>query len=365
MACTCDEIPRLVSLAKASCVIGEYEKAKNIGYLPAWYKIGKALETSNPDQAYTAYLMAARCGNPNAQHQLATWYEKGNARPHIARNKPIAFAWYLLAAEQGLSKAQYHLGTCFLNGDGVTADATQAVRWYTRAAQNNANAAYELGCRYELGIGVTADMKEAVRQYTSAAERGHVEAMNKLVTYYRGTDNNPTLADRWAQIAEAAKQKASEKNDAILERKDEKKVAAMASEDTKEADDEKQESAKVEELSSNEKKALASTPFVVIDESFKEALDSDGLRGCRNTIMQHVDDFIMNPLNNTLDTKRLKGIANVLRIRSGNYRIFIIEQITRDFTIYHIDSVVIRSDAYRQSILARIEKRAQELNKKS
>jgi TPR repeat protein len=366
MAEAYDEIPTMVSLAKTLCSIDDYEAAKKIGYIPAWYSLGKALETSRPDQALAAQLIASRYGNPKAQHQLALWHEKGNARPYIARNKSTAFAWCLLAAEQGLPEAEYQLGNYYLNGDGISAAPAQAVQWYTRAAPHNPNAAYELGCRYERGTGVAAvDLKQAVGFYTSAAEHGHVEAMNKLVTYYRGTGANATRAERWQLCIQAAtKKRANEKKEAELDGKDEKKTS-LAKTATDDKDEEKEESANVEELSGKEKRGLTSTLCIAIDENFKEALGSDGLRRNKATVLQHISDFSMDPLNNTLDIKKLKGFANVLRIRSGDYRIFIIMQVIGDMVIYHIDTIVPRGDAYKQQVLARIESKALELNKKS
>ncbi len=45
--------------------------------------------------------------------------------------------------------AQYNLGICYANGQGVTKDEAEAVKWYRKAAeQNHAMAQYNLGVCY-------------------------------------------------------------------------------------------------------------------------------------------------------------------------------------------------------------------------
>lgn len=46
----------------------------------------------------------------------------------------VSFAWYMRAAALGHRQAQTAVGYCFLHGSGATKDASQAVRWFRRAA---------------------------------------------------------------------------------------------------------------------------------------------------------------------------------------------------------------------------------------
>ena len=59
----------------------------------------------------------------------------------VAKNESEAVRWYTLAANQGDTDAQYNLGVCYERGIGVAKNESEAVRWYTLAAkQGQANA---------------------------------------------------------------------------------------------------------------------------------------------------------------------------------------------------------------------------------
>ena len=76
-----------------------------------------------------------------------------------------------------LSKAQNRLGWMYYKGIGVKQDDAEALRWYTKAAeQGDADAQYHLGDRYYLGEGVKKDYAEALRWWKKAAEQGHARA---------------------------------------------------------------------------------------------------------------------------------------------------------------------------------------------
>ena len=58
----------------------------------------------------------------------------------------------------------------YVNGEGVPQNATEAVQWYRRAAeQGNANAQLNLGSMYEYGTGVERDFIQAQKWYNLAA----------------------------------------------------------------------------------------------------------------------------------------------------------------------------------------------------
>jgi TPR repeat protein len=77
--------------------------------------------------------------------------------------------------------AQYGQGNCYYNGDGVTQDYKEAVKWYTKAAgKDYAASQYNLGECYFYGTGVTKDSEEAIKWYTKAAKQGNFEAIVAL-----------------------------------------------------------------------------------------------------------------------------------------------------------------------------------------
>ncbi len=91
-----------------------------------------------------------------------------------------AVRWYTKAAEQGDAQAQTNLGWMYEYGRGVPQDYKEAMRWYRlAAAQGHAQAQTNLGVMYANGQGVPQDYKEAMRWYTKAAEQGHNAAANE------------------------------------------------------------------------------------------------------------------------------------------------------------------------------------------
>jgi hypothetical protein len=79
------------------------------------------------------------------------------------------------------AETQYKRGMAYANGQGVTQNDTEAVKWYRKAAeQGHANAQYFLGWMYENGRGVAQNDFEAVKWYRKAAEQGHADAQNAL-----------------------------------------------------------------------------------------------------------------------------------------------------------------------------------------
>ena len=104
----------------------------------------------------------------------------------------------MLKAKSGEAEAQNALGEAYYDGKGVTENLPEAVKWFTRAAeQENAKAEYNLGNCYYYGYGVYQNYGEAEKWYTKAAEQGCAEAQNSLGYYYEINDLNPKKAVKW------------------------------------------------------------------------------------------------------------------------------------------------------------------------
>ena len=103
-----------------------------------------------------------------------------------------------LKAKSGEAEAQNDLGEAYYDGKGVTENLPEAVKWFTKAAeQENAKAQYNLGICYYYGNGVYQNYGEAEKWYTKAAEQGYAEAQNSLGYYYEIDDLNPKKAVEW------------------------------------------------------------------------------------------------------------------------------------------------------------------------
>lgn len=85
------------------------------------------------------------------------------------------------AANDGVPEAAFEVGERYLTGNGVEANAAEALKWFEKAvAKGSAPAAFRLGMAYEKGQGVTRDRGRARTNYVLAAESGHLKAMHNL-----------------------------------------------------------------------------------------------------------------------------------------------------------------------------------------
>ena len=74
----------------------------------------------------------ANTGDPEAQSDLGLLYLEGQG---ITQDDPEAVRWFRLAAEQGHAVAQSNLGMMYAGGRAVIQDPVEAVRWYRLAAE--------------------------------------------------------------------------------------------------------------------------------------------------------------------------------------------------------------------------------------
>lgn len=130
--------------------------------------------------------LKAKSGEAEAQNALGEAYYDGKG---VTENLPEAVKWFTKAAEQENAKAEYNLGNCYYYGYGVYQNYGEAVKWYTKAAeQEYAEAQNSLGYCYEFGEGVDKNLKEAVKWYPKAAEQGLPLAQCNLGACYENGD---------------------------------------------------------------------------------------------------------------------------------------------------------------------------------
>lgn len=132
-------------------------------------------------------MLKAKSGEAEAQNALGEAYYDGKG---VTENLTEAVKWFTKAAEQENAKAEYNLGNCYYYGYGVQyKDYGEAVKWYTKAAEQGcAEAQNSLGYCYEFGEGVDKNLKEAVKWYTKAAEQGLPLAQCNLGACYENGD---------------------------------------------------------------------------------------------------------------------------------------------------------------------------------
>jgi TPR repeat protein len=145
----------------------------------------------------------ANGGDPQAQLLVGLRYLKG---VRVAVNQPEAAKWIRKAAAH-YPVAQYWMAQITEYGNGVSADAGEALRWYQLAARHgNRDAMYNLGVDYAQGLGTQRDYAQSARWFARAAELGVTNAQfNVAVLYERGegVPQSLTNAYKWYAVAAA------------------------------------------------------------------------------------------------------------------------------------------------------------------
>lgn len=131
----------------------------------AYYNKGEYIE------AVKLYRQLADQGHGVAMCELGICYFTGKG---VAKDKAEAMKWFSKAAEQGNAHAQYCLG--------IMADSmNESVKWYIKAADQGHRAAqYELGYCYFNGIGIDKDIDKGLEWIKKAANQGNKDAKDWL-----------------------------------------------------------------------------------------------------------------------------------------------------------------------------------------
>lgn len=89
-------------------------------------------------------------------------------------------------AAEGNAAAQRELGLRFLEGNDVSKNPEEAVRWFRQAArQGDDESIFQLGRCYAEGIGIEKDSETAKKYLRRAAAHGHSEAARLLGARYQ------------------------------------------------------------------------------------------------------------------------------------------------------------------------------------
>ncbi len=120
----------------------------------------------------------AEAGYPLAQYRLAKLYEAGEG---VEINPALALQWTERAAINGNVRAMHDLGFYHARGDAAL-DEAGAFRWFRQAAEFGlADSQYNLGILYQQGRVVTADQSEALFWFTLAADQGDAAAQARII----------------------------------------------------------------------------------------------------------------------------------------------------------------------------------------
>ncbi len=211
------DIARALELFRRSAE-DDNEEAKY--YLGLCYKNGWGVEQDRK-QAVKWFSIAVRQGHLKAFYELQAFVTEEDAEAQcdigdcyyyghiegVDKDPEEAVKWYTRSAEQGDAAAQYGLGECYANGDGVAKDFEEAAKLYIKAAeQGHAAAQFKLGECYLKGHGVPMDTIKAVSWLSKAAEQEYPSAQYRLAECYQngiGVEKDDVKASQWRQIADS------------------------------------------------------------------------------------------------------------------------------------------------------------------
>jgi TPR repeat protein len=145
---------------------------------------------------------SAEGGDPNCQDFLGDCFLAGDG---VEQDLSEAVRWYKTSAQQGLPWAQNDLAECFEFGRGVQQDRSEAVRWYRMSAsQGYPIAQRKLGEYYYAGTGVEKDISSAVRWLQKAADQGETASLLFLARLYQNGDGVPEDSKRAVSLVTEA-----------------------------------------------------------------------------------------------------------------------------------------------------------------
>ena len=142
-------------------------------------------KAGNYAAALETFRRAAEAGNPRAQLQVGSQYERGEG---VAKNEAEAVRWYAKGAAAGEATAQKNLGQMYENGQGTAENWTLAAEWYQKSASHGSpDGEFALGRCYEFGIGLPQDRTLAIQWFQRSGAQGNSQA-----TYFAKWLQEPT-----------------------------------------------------------------------------------------------------------------------------------------------------------------------------
>lgn len=123
----------------------------------------------------------------------------------VDENETEAIKYYTLAAEKENTASMYRLGLCYKYGIGTAENLSESYNWFVKAAENeHFNAQYEVAMMLLDGKGVAQDEERAVQMLMKIAEEDHDSAQFELGNCYltgRGVQEDDVQAMVWYQRA--------------------------------------------------------------------------------------------------------------------------------------------------------------------
>ncbi|MEQ8400844.1 MAG: peptidoglycan-binding protein [Roseitalea porphyridii] len=171
-----DDIPEQIGpIALRQAAIGGDAKALHV--IGDRIAMGAESDPAALAEAFDWYERAAELGYAPAQYRLGNFHEKGFG---TERDIAAAKTWYQMAAEQGNASAMHNLAVLFASGADGAPDFDSAARWFLRAAELGVrDSQFNLGILSAKGQGMPQDLGESYKWFALAAQSGDEDAASK------------------------------------------------------------------------------------------------------------------------------------------------------------------------------------------
>ena len=185
------------------------------GYAAAFYALGLMYlhgEGVTKDGSIAADWLrkSADRGHAAAMETLARLLLEGND----PKDKPEGVVWLRKAADAGRAEAKIRLGLLYNEGrEGVPKDELEAFHLFRQAVEIDSRYGCTLAVTYRQGKAVTKDPTQAIAWFTKAAERGCTVSMLNLGDMYtkgEGVSRNDAEAMKWYRNAREALRKSAD-----------------------------------------------------------------------------------------------------------------------------------------------------------
>jgi S1-C subfamily serine protease len=162
--------------------------------------------------AYEACKEEAEKGDAECQNLLGILFQRGLG---VSANPTEALRWFGLAAAQKMPAAEDNIGLAHLNGLGTPKSEKEAARWFgVAAAQGDPVGEHRLALLLLFGKEIENDPSKAIDLLKHGADRGYVPAQLTLALAFesgRVRGGGPANAYIWYLVAERRAHDATQK----------------------------------------------------------------------------------------------------------------------------------------------------------
>jgi TPR repeat protein len=138
----------------------------------------EAYKSGDYAKAFPIYEKLALAGDVDAQSDLGIMYAQGYG---VSKNISEAVKWWTKAADMGQNKAQGYLGGIYSSETSGMLNYKKAFKYYSLSAeQNDAISQSILGYMYAEGQGVETDINKSIELWRKSAKAGNEGAIKNL-----------------------------------------------------------------------------------------------------------------------------------------------------------------------------------------